>query len=170
MDKSFHPTFYQARAYLSILGLKVNHVSKRGPGNYAHDSLWLLIYDHETFRTTDNEADHSGSHTGTITPVPHSDYPQISTIRGAVVGNKIVDHSDVVGASPAGTAPTTSSFPASHLALMDWAKTTARRYEKHLSFRIWCNLNYRFGGNMALWCLCLRYFYINSILCILKLS
>ena len=28
----------------------------------------------------------------------------------ALVGNKIVDHSDVVGASPVGAAPTTSSF------------------------------------------------------------
>ena len=28
-----------------------------------------------------------------------------------LVGKKIVDHSDVVGASPVGAAPTTSSFP-----------------------------------------------------------
>ena len=32
---------------------------------------------------------------------------QVSNIRGTLVGNQIVDHSDVVGASP---APTTSSF------------------------------------------------------------
>ena len=31
-------------------------------------------------------------------------------IRRTLVGNKIVDHSDVVGASPVGAAPTTSSF------------------------------------------------------------
>ena len=37
-------------------------------------------------------------------------YNQISNIRRALVGNKIVDHSDVVGASPVGAAPTTSSF------------------------------------------------------------
>ena len=36
---------------------------------------------------------------------------QTSNIRRASVGNKIVDHSDVVGASPVGAAPTTSSFP-----------------------------------------------------------
>ena len=30
MDKQFHPTFYQACNYLSMLGLKLNHVSKRG--------------------------------------------------------------------------------------------------------------------------------------------
>ena len=37
-------------------------------------------------------------------------YCQVSTIRRILVGNKIVDHSDVVGASPVGAAPTTSSF------------------------------------------------------------
>ena len=39
-----------------------------------------------------------------------SDYRQISNISRALVGNGIVDHSDVVGASPVGAAPTTSSF------------------------------------------------------------
>ena len=39
------------------------------------------------------------------------DYSTVkSLIRRTLVGNKIVDHSDVVGASPVGTAPTTSSF------------------------------------------------------------
>ena len=33
-----------------------------------------------------------------------------SNIRGPLVDNKIVDHSDVVGASAVGAAPTTSSF------------------------------------------------------------
>ena len=37
-------------------------------------------------------------------------YHQTSNISRTSVGNKIVDHSDVVGASPVGTAPTTSSF------------------------------------------------------------
>ena len=35
-------------------------------------------------------------------------YRQVSIIRCTLVGNKIVDHSDVVGASPVGAAPTTS--------------------------------------------------------------
>ena len=35
---------------------------------------------------------------------------QVSNIRRTLVVNKIVDHSDVVGASPVGAAPTTSSF------------------------------------------------------------
>ena len=37
-------------------------------------------------------------------------YRQVSNIRRTLVDNKIVDHSDVVGASPVGAAPTTSSF------------------------------------------------------------
>ena len=37
-------------------------------------------------------------------------YRKTSKIRRTPVGNKIVDHSDVVGASPVGAAPTTSSF------------------------------------------------------------
>ena len=37
-------------------------------------------------------------------------YRKVSNISCTLVGNKIVDHSDVVGASPVGAAPTTSSF------------------------------------------------------------
>ena len=37
-------------------------------------------------------------------------YCQTSYIRRTLVGNKFVDHSDVVGASPVGAAPTTSLF------------------------------------------------------------
>ena len=37
-------------------------------------------------------------------------YRQVSNISRTLVGNKIVDNSDVVGASPVGTAPTTSSL------------------------------------------------------------
>ena len=37
-------------------------------------------------------------------------YRQVSNISRTLVGNKVVDHSDVVGASPVGDAPITSSF------------------------------------------------------------
>ena len=37
-------------------------------------------------------------------------YRQVSNIRYTLVGNKIVDASDVVGAAPVSAAPTTSSF------------------------------------------------------------
>ena len=41
---------------------------------------------------------------------PEYTYRQVSNIRRILVSNAIVDHSDVVGASPVGAAPTTSSF------------------------------------------------------------
>ena len=46
---------------------------------------------------------------------PHStilwdNHRQVSNISPTSVSNKIVDHSDIVGASPVGAAPTTSSF------------------------------------------------------------
>ena len=37
-------------------------------------------------------------------------YRKTSNISRTLVGNKIVDNSDVVGASPVGAAPTTSSL------------------------------------------------------------
>ena len=37
-------------------------------------------------------------------------YSQTSAKRLILVGNKIVDHSDVVGAPPVGSAPTSSPF------------------------------------------------------------
>ena len=36
-------------------------------------------------------------------------YRKIYNISGTLVGDKIVYHSDIVGASPVGAAPTTSS-------------------------------------------------------------
>ena len=41
----------------------------------------------------------------------YCEYSETSNISHILVGNKIVDHSDVVGAAPVGAAPTTSSFP-----------------------------------------------------------
>ena len=63
-------------------------------------------------------------------------YRKTSNIRRSLVGNKIVDHSDVVGASPVGAAPTTYSFSTWHLASMDSAKKAARQYENLLSVGI----------------------------------
>ena len=39
---------------------------------------------------------------------------------------------------------------------MDWAKTTTRRDEEHLSFGIWCGLYQRFYGSLSV------YFLIDS--------
>ena len=79
------------------------------------------------------------SHPILLATVRH--YRKTSSKSRTLVDNKIVDNSDVVGASPVGAAPTTSSFSTKHLALMDWAKATARGAEKPLSFGIWCDLN-----------------------------
>ena len=65
----------------------------------------------------------------------HCTYRKTSNIRCTLIGNKIVDHSDVVGA-----APTTSSFSTLHLASRDPEKTAARQYENLLSVGIWCGL------------------------------
>ena len=69
---------------------------------------------------------------------PWTNYHQTSNIRHILVGDKLVDHSDVVGASPVGAAPTTSSFPTLLLASMDWEKTPARWDENHLNCVILC--------------------------------
>ena len=57
-----------------------------------------------------------------------------------LVDNKLVDNSDVGGASRAGAAPSTSSFSTWHLASMDWPKTSANQGAKHLSFWMWGGL------------------------------
>ena len=62
-------------------------------------------------------------------------YFETFNISHTLAANTIVDDSDVVGASIAGAAPTTSSFLTKHLASMDWAETTARQDEKHLVLR-----------------------------------
>ena len=63
-------------------------------------------------------------------------YCKTSKIKCTSVGNKIVGHSDIVGASPVGAAPTISLFSTQHLASMDCTKTTARWDEKHEVLRI----------------------------------
>ena len=67
-------------------------------------------------------------------------YHKTSNISRTLVGNKILDHSDAVGASPVGTATTTSPFSTQHLASRDSARTAARQYENLLSVGICCVL------------------------------
>ena len=64
-------------------------------------------------QTTFSELFHSISIGITVKFVPegpNGNYRKSSNISHTLVGNNIVDHSDVVGASPVGAAPTTSSF------------------------------------------------------------
>ena len=90
-------------------------------------------------------------------------YHQTSYTSRTLAGNNIVDPSDVVGASPVGADPSTSSFSPWHLASMDWAQATARRDKKHDSFMIWCKLQY-IPRNMhtVLLCFALLWIYNHS--------
>ena len=47
---------------------------------------------------------------GPVKYILNINYRQVSNIRRTLIGNEIVDNSDVVGASPVGAAPTTSSL------------------------------------------------------------
>ena len=68
-------------------------------------------------------------------PIPSNlVYHKTSNTRCTSVGNKLVDHSDAVGASPVGVVSTKSSFSTYKLATVDWAITTGRLDENHLSF------------------------------------
>ena len=62
-------------------------------------------------------------------------YAQISNISQTLVGNKIVDHSDVVGALPVGTNPTTHWFSTSHLVFNGLGKDNCKA--KWETFKIW---------------------------------
>ena len=74
-------------------------------------------------------------------PLDVERYRQTCNITCSLVDSKLVDHSEIIGASPVGAAPTTSSFSTKHLASMNWAKATARREEDHsISFGIWFDL------------------------------
>ena len=68
-------------------------------------------------------------------------YRQIYNIRRILIGDTIDDHSDEVGASPVGAAPTTSSFSTWHLTTIDCTKTSARRDEIHSIF-LWFGAAY----------------------------
>ena len=57
----------------------------------------------------------SRDYTATVLSTLHcvlTEHHQTSDISDTLAGNKIVDHSDVVGASPVGAAPTASSYSA----------------------------------------------------------
>ena len=68
------------------------------------EMLAAQIYLVNIFSNSNREY-HASSNTNDI-----GSYRQTSNTRRTLVGNKIVDHSDVVGALPVGAAPTTSSF------------------------------------------------------------
>ena len=99
---------------------------------------WALLFEIALKWMPQNAVNVSiGSGTGMMSPaITGRIYCKISNISRTLVGDKIVNNSDVVEAMPVGAAPTTSSFLTQHLASMDWAKTAARRDETHLRFGI----------------------------------
>ena len=62
-------------------------------------------------------------------------YRKTSNISRTLIGNKMVDHSDVVGASPVGAAPTTSSFSTWQLASRKFCKDSRKTVRE--SFKCW---------------------------------
>ena len=71
---------------------------------------------------------------GNETGLFRENYRQTSNIIHTWVGNNIVDYSDVVGASPIGATPTTSSFSTEHLASMDWEKGNCKAIRQLFKF------------------------------------
>ena len=67
-------------------------------------------------------------------------YCQTSNISHTIVGNKFLDHTNVVGALPVSFAPTTFSFSNLRLASLEWAEIIARPDKKHLSIGVMCGL------------------------------
>ena len=133
----FQPTLY-AQNYLSMQGLKLIQVSEAGPGhffsillmdgseltqegqvvylthkNYGASSesiksacLWMILMVLSAVSLHQNTLQRKLS----ILMLFVYTYHQTYNINHTLVGNKIVDHSGVVGALPVGTAPTTPSF------------------------------------------------------------
>ena len=81
-----------------------NHLSRRSRTRMARSHIPSLACS----SSIDGSSD--GLTCLTLVGTPSTTNRQISIISRTLVGNKIVDHSDVVGASPVGAAPTTSSF------------------------------------------------------------
>ena len=74
-------------------------------------SVPIISFDHvEINISRSNEKELSCSSWFEIERMAVYYYRQTSDISCTLVGNKIVGHSDVVGASPVGAAPTISSF------------------------------------------------------------
>ena len=74
--------------YLTYIAIRISE--------YIHKERWCLVQ--------------AKDRCNIVICMTHWGYRQVSNIRRTLVGNKIVDNSDVVGASPVGAAPTTSSL------------------------------------------------------------
>ena len=84
-------------AKLIQLSAKVRILWENKVSTMADGVTWLLALGEENPSVTDGFPSQKA-------------YRTTSNISRTLVGNKIVDNSDVVGAAPVGAAPTTSSF------------------------------------------------------------
>ena len=72
--------------------------------------------------------------------LPYHAYRQTSNITHALVGNNIVDHSNVVGPSLVGAQRLQLHLHSRLDTWLQWiGQTITRRGERHLSFGIWCD-------------------------------
>ena len=133
----FHSTLYWVCGYVSMLGLNLNYISKMEPWRASYGILfgiriWHIICfvisigvcDTRSCWTVLSKYNESWLYIAYFVDisfvsydkstkcifVSNSYYRKTSNISRTLVGDKIVDHSDAVGASPVGAAPTTSSF------------------------------------------------------------
>ena len=133
MDYSFY-SFY----WLDSLEIRLDHNSTyyRSPSKNSDvkprishcDSQNLQYKTHPEFWPSHRQIFKTSLYYKTRLILETRRYHQTSNKSCTLLGNIIVDHSDVVhviGAMPLGAAPTTSSFSTEHLASMDWANTTA---------------------------------------------
>ena len=80
------------------------------PGMFRVCRIWKLQVTLDTSGSPIDILWGSGISRVTLWDSYESHYCKLSSIRRTLVSNRIVDHSDVVGAPPVGAAPTASSF------------------------------------------------------------
>ena len=81
------------------------------PGvRYVRILKWFISMAPEKLKDPERDERYANNRPCRLVAIASVYYRQTSNIRYTLVGNKIVDHSDVVGASPVGSAVTTSSF------------------------------------------------------------
>ena len=126
----FHGRYMSSSARSKILQAPLEYYCRGG----FQQTIW------SQFRGLKFVSQHGTEDAITFNMTYQETHRQVSDIRRTLVGNSIVDHSDVVGASPVGDAPTTSSFSINTWLSMYFTKATASRDEKHFSFGVWCTL------------------------------
>ena len=67
-------------------------------------------------------------------------YRKTSDISRTLIGNKIVDNSDVVGASPVGAAPNYIFILNLTPGFNGFSKDNCKRIQETFKFGIWCDL------------------------------